>query len=133
MKELLTGLTVCLLASLLLMAVADGVERGYFYQSASLGLAVGELQDRERAFAATCVEEPQGSTSTLARLGRSSRLRNGGGRIRTVRPGASGWIAAAGFSAEVVAILTSASIGFQGSVSSRKQCACLGSFVPRTN
>ncbi len=131
MKGLLAGLTVCLLASLLLMTVADGVERGYLYRSASLGLAVGGLQDRERAFAATCVEEPQDSASTLARPGRSSRLRNGGGRIHTVRPGGSGWIAAAGFSAEA-AIPTSASIGFQGSVSSRKQCACLGSFVPRT-
>jgi hypothetical protein len=53
MKGLLAGLTVCLLASLLLMAVMDGVERGYFYRSASLGLAAGGLRDRERAFAAT--------------------------------------------------------------------------------
>ena len=53
MKELLAGLTICLIASLLLIAVADGVGRGYPHLSTSLGLTVGGLWDRERTLAAT--------------------------------------------------------------------------------
>jgi hypothetical protein len=53
MKRPLAGLTIYLLISLLLMAVADGVERGHLHLSASLGLTVGRLWNGEWAFAAT--------------------------------------------------------------------------------
>ena len=53
MKELLAGLTICLIASLLLMAAADGAGRGYPHLSASLGLTVGRLWTRKWAYVAT--------------------------------------------------------------------------------
>jgi hypothetical protein len=53
MKGLLTRLMVCLLISLLLMAVADEAGRGCPYLLVPLGQTVGRLQDREWAIAAT--------------------------------------------------------------------------------
>jgi hypothetical protein len=53
MKELLAGLTICLIASLLLMAVADGAGSECPHLSASLGLTVGRLWSRKWASAAT--------------------------------------------------------------------------------
>jgi len=52
-KRLLTGLTVCLLVSLLLMARADGVARSYSHLLVSLSLAIDRLQDGEWAIATT--------------------------------------------------------------------------------
>jgi hypothetical protein len=51
-KRLLVGLTVCLLASLLLMSLADGVERGSPHLSMFLGPAVAGLWDGEYVLAA---------------------------------------------------------------------------------
>ena len=52
MKRLLVGLTVCLLTSLLLMSLADGVERGSPHLSMFLGPAAARLWDGEYVFAA---------------------------------------------------------------------------------
>jgi len=53
MRRLLTGLTVCLLVSLLLMARANGVGRSYSHLPASLSLAIDRLRDREWAITTT--------------------------------------------------------------------------------
>lgn len=51
MRELLAGLTICLIASLLLVAVADGVGRGYPHLSALLSLTGGRLWNTKWASA----------------------------------------------------------------------------------
>ena len=53
MRRLLTGLTVCLLVSLLLMARANGVGRSYSHLLASPSVTTDSLQDREWAIATT--------------------------------------------------------------------------------
>ena len=53
MKELFAGLTVCLLISSLLMAVADEAGRECPHLSASLSLTVSRLWDGKWAFAVT--------------------------------------------------------------------------------
>ena len=132
MKKLFAGLTVCLLISLLLMTVADGLGSGYAHRSASLGLAVGRLWNRKWASAATWSD--RGSWLFRIHAGEAGwRFAFDGWRWRNthhqprVRPDSSGR-----FLCQGTDIMTSVSIGFQGSVNSREQCAHLGSFVPKT-
>ena len=51
MRELLAGLTICLIANLLLVAVADGAGRGYPHLSALLSLTGGRLSNTKWASA----------------------------------------------------------------------------------
>ncbi|MFQ6100410.1 MAG: transposase [Anaerolineae bacterium] len=66
------------------------------------------------------------------KAGGSSSLRSGGGGVCTTRSGGPARTTAAGFSAKT-ATPTSVSMGFQGSLGPREQCAHLGSFVPETS
>jgi len=124
-RGLLAGLTVCLLAALLLVLV-DGVGREDPH------LAASWLQDAEWACTAIWSDRwPRFRTRACGTKGQFTLDRRRW-KVRTVslrwlRLGSSGKFPRQG------AILTSVSTGFQGAVAPRERSALLGSFVPRTS
>jgi hypothetical protein len=133
MRELLAGLTICLIASLLLVAVADGAGRGYLHLSAPLSLTGGRLWNRKWASATIWSDRVSWFRIHAGEAGWEFAFdkwqwTNTHRQLRRVRLDSGGE-----FLCQGAPILTSVSIGFQGPVTSREQCAHLGSFVPRTS
>ena len=121
MTGLLAGLTVCLLVSLLLMTVADGLRRGHPHLPAFLSLTVGGLWDRE-----PWLHIHAGKAGGELAF-KKWRWRSMHHQIRWIR------LDSGGRSLHQDGDTDISGIGFQGSVSSREQCAHLGSFVPKTS
>ena len=111
MRGFLAGLTVCLLAALLLVLV-DGVGREDSH------LAASWLQDAEWACTAIWSDRwPRFRTRACGTKGQFT-LDKRRCKVRTVSLGGSDWAVVAS-SPVRVAILTSVSIGFQGAVTPR--------------
>jgi hypothetical protein len=121
MKELLAGLTICLIASLLLVAVADGAGRGYPHLSASLGLTASGLWNGEWAFAATWSNRGSWLRIHVGEAGWECTFdkwlwRNTHRQLRRVRLDSSGKFLRQGADTYINAYRFSRSCQFQGAV-----------------
>jgi hypothetical protein len=121
MKELLAGLTICLIASLLLVAVADEAGRGYPHLSASLGLTVGRLWNGKWTFAATWSDRESWFHIHAAEVGQEFTFDKGHWgnthrQLRPVRPDSSGESLCQGADTDLSEYRFSRSCQFQGAV-----------------